>query len=117
MNVEAVALIFNGLAIVSSAGSLWLSFYVRATVAQKIDTALGTVYARINADHDRLSHLEGIVDDIPRSKDIHAMALSLADMAGDLKAIKAQMGGIEQSYSANTIALRRLENHVLAVKD
>lgn len=117
MNFEALGPMFNALTTLASLAAIGLSFYVRATVAQKIDSALAAVYTRINADHDRLSHLEGVVDDIPRAKDIHTMALALSDMAGDLKAIKAQMSAIELSSGANALALRRVENHLFAIKD
>lgn len=126
MTFDAVVGIANVVGDIVGFVGLGFGFYVRATVREKIDRsedrqsakldgAVKGLYDRINADDKRITQLEGKIDDMPRTRDVHNLSLQLSDMAGDLKAITAKMSAIEDSSKANNLALRRVEDHLFKV--
>jgi hypothetical protein len=127
MNWDSIFGIAESASCVLSVVALGFGFYVRATASKaaddkcrvvdgKLDLAVKGLYDRINADHDRLSRLEGIVDDMPRRDDVHKLSLQLSELSGDLKAINAKMEGIVTSSNGNAAALRRVEDHIFNVE-
>lgn len=138
MTLDQIVAIADVAAVVLSIAATALCFYVRATahdainkkcdalqvkletqikaVEAKLEHAVKALYERMNADHDRIKTLEGKVDDMPRSGDVHALSLQLASMAGDLKAITVKVTSIEDSNRAMGNAMRRVENHLFKVE-
>jgi hypothetical protein len=89
---------------------------LRAQQDAKADALAKAVYERITNFGDRLQHLEGRVDDMPRREDVFKVSLQLQGMAGDLKAITAQMASLEQNSKANREAVARIENHIFKIE-
>lgn len=127
MNLESIGLFVESASIVMSGAAVLFCFYVRSTAAtvaekkcaiidNKVDLAVRGLYDRINADHDMLSRLQGVVDDMPRRNDVHTLSLKLSELSGDLKAINAKMESIVVSSNGNAAALRRVEDHIFNVE-
>jgi hypothetical protein len=127
MTLDQIVAIADIAAVVLSSAAMIFGFYVRATahaaverrgvaIETKIEGLARALYERINADHDRISQLEGKIDDMPRVSDVHALSLQISAMAGDLKAIGVKMGNIEEANKGYRGAISRIENHLFEVR-
>ena len=90
-----------------------------ASRRREVDTRMKQVETRLHAGdermegHDlRLQALEQSVAGMPGKDDLHALRLTLSEMGGDMKAIRATMKGMADSLHRTESIVGRHEDHL-----
>ena len=112
MNSEFVQAWWPVVAFVLSAIGFVASMWVRSQVAK--DTA--DIRKDISAQHDRITRLEGVTSNLPGREDVHKLALQSEGLAGDIKAVKAQLEGMAQTLAATQASVQRVTTWLLDEK-
>lgn len=88
----------------------WLLLRLRSEFAPAVKVlAQG---AEIDGIKARLGTIEGAVNHLPTREDTHQLALSLADMRGDLRGVAARLDGIEKVISATGRRVELIDEHL-----
>ncbi len=78
-----------------------------------IDDAFKAGSKRMDAHDLRIQALEQSVKDLPDKDDVHQMELTLKEIGGDMKAIRATMRGMSESMTRTERIVGRHEDHLL----
>jgi|AutmiccommuBRH23_1029490.scaffolds.fasta_scaffold00717_24 hypothetical protein len=98
----------------------WDIFWKGAGVLLPLLVALYTFFATRRKDVDklmdhhetRISRLELTVQSMPGQKDTHRLEIMLAEMAGDMRAMRATMDGMKDSLQRTEDIVGRHEDHL-----
>jgi hypothetical protein len=82
----------------------------------KIEMSISRMHERIGGYENRIRNLEIKVDGNAKSEDLHKVALQLAEMGGDLKALIARTDASEMISKNTASAVKRLEDHILEIQ-
>jgi len=83
------------------------------TRRQHIDDAFKTGSKRMDAHDLRIQALEQSVKDMPDKDDMHQLELTLKEIGGDMKAVRATMRGMSESMTRTEHIVGRHEDHLL----
>ncbi|MBL4751471.1 MAG: DUF2730 family protein [Amylibacter sp.] len=83
------------------------------TRKQHIEGAFKAGSKRMDAHDLRIQALEQSVNDLPGKDDMHQLELTLKEIGGDMKAIRATMRGMSESMTRTERIVGRHEEHLL----
>lgn len=103
-------------------------YWVRTTIKQQIaaafgelkkanDDACGRLDFRVDEHHDRISKLESKIDDLPKTADIHALAITIERLSGEIKTQSAKLGAVQETSIAMQKSLQRVNDFLLIEKN
>lgn len=64
---------------------------INSAIDAKVERAVSHLYDRINGHEGRLTRVEAALADLPRSKDVHEIAIKVTEMVGELKAVRTEL--------------------------
>ncbi|WP_157946779.1 DUF2730 family protein [Thalassobius sp. I31.1] len=68
----------------------------------------------IFAEHEaRITALETAQNNMPKNTDLHRLELTLSEIGGDMKAVRATMRGMSESMARTEAIVNRHETHLL----
>lgn len=83
-----------------------------ATRRKDVNEKLETVAKRVDTQDTKIARLETTLQSMPGRDDTHKLELLLAEMAGDMKAMRAAMDGMHQSLTRTEDIVSRHEDHL-----
>src|SRR5690348_14223669 len=86
-------------------------YWVRNTAKIETESACGKLDTRLDEHHDRISKLESSIDSLPKKDDIHALAMSQAELLGEMKAMRAKVDGMQDTASQTQASVRRINDY------
>lgn len=89
-------------------GWLLLKFRNEFAAASKVDA----LAARVDTLEQRIGTIEGAVNHLPTREDTHQLALSLADMRGDVRGVAARLEGMEKLIAATGRKVELIDEHL-----
>lgn len=99
--------------IISLATLVFAYFRTRRT---DVDDRFRTGSKRMDDLSSRVQVLEETVKAMPAKDDVHQLHLTLSEMGGDMKAIRATMRGMSDSLSRTEGIVSRHEDHLRGTK-
>jgi hypothetical protein len=130
MNAEWISVIIQGVLALGVAAAFYvntvaqrktssaaeLAAIERSRIEKEADTALSNTaskfYGLLNAFGDRLARVEERLDNLPHSKDVHAINLRCEELVGEMKKLTAQLLALGDSTNRQQRVLDRLEDFV-----
>ncbi|HAW49178.1 MAG TPA: DUF2730 domain-containing protein [Roseovarius sp.] len=83
-----------------------------ATRRKDLDQKLENGDKRMDRHEARIARLEQTVQSMPGKDENHRLEMLLADMAGDMKAMRASMDGMQKSLERTEDIVGRHEDHL-----
>lgn len=83
-----------------------------ATRRKDVDEKFEALNQRQNRHDERLSRTEQTLQSMPGKEDTHKLEMMMAEMAGDMKAMRATMDGMSDSLSRTEDIVSRHEDHL-----
>lgn len=106
------------ISVLMSFGTVFFAWF--RTRKQDVEDRFRTVDDRLKLGSDRMdrfdvriARIEQSYDSLPSKDDLHAIQLSLSEMSGDVKAMRANWGGMKDTVKAFTDTVRRHEQYLL----
>lgn len=93
-------------------GYLLVRFRTEFATAAKVTT----LEAQIKVSEQRLENVEAALRHLPSREDTHQLALSLADLRGDLRSVAARLDGIEKVMSTTSRRVELIDEHLKAAR-
>lgn len=91
-------------------------YWVRNTAKRETEVACGDLDKRLDEHHDRISKVESKIDDLPKSADIHALALSLERLSGEVRAQSVKLTAVQETSTAMQKSVQRINDYLLNEK-
>ncbi len=117
MNYDAYKVALDGLALFLSVAAIVTAFF--RTRQSKVDERFAAVEDRLKTGSDkmdahelRIQSVEQSIMQLPAKEDHHRLELTLAEIGGDMKAIRATMRGMSESMARQEKITRRHEDHL-----
>lgn len=90
----------------------WLLLKFRGEFASAKE--LASLRLQVESLAARTATLDGAIGHLPTREDTHSLALSLADMRGDMRGVAARLDGIEKVISATGRRVELIDEHLKA---
>ncbi|WP_313350521.1 DUF2730 family protein [Paracoccus sp. (in: a-proteobacteria)] len=81
--------------------------------SKTIDKRIDGCHGRIDRHENRLTAVESSLRELPGKEDLHGLSLSMAEMRGDMRELRASMDGHRQILSRVESVVSRQEDHLM----
>ncbi len=106
--VAAVTVLMGGVALALQRLGIW-----RPGAGRAADAAIASLTARLDTVETEQGRIAGIIGSLPEARDLRALAASVSETRGDVKAIRASLGGIETMVAGLGGQVAAINGHLL----
>ncbi|WP_411836718.1 DUF2730 family protein [Paracoccus sp. ME4] len=78
-----------------------------------VDARIDGCGERLDRQEQRIHSVEQALQSLPRKEDLHSLSLSLSDMRGEMREIRASVQGQSQIMSRLEAVVSRQEDHLM----
>lgn len=84
------------------------------TLGKRLDQRIDAQGERLDRHDNRISVSEQTLTNLPGQADMHAVALSISEMRGEVREVKAQLSGTNQIMTRLESIVTRQEDHLMS---
>lgn len=111
MSAEAIDLALRAASFLLSLGAVGYTFV--ATRRKDVDSRIEKIERRLGESRNDIVALRARVEEGPSREDIHAFALSITEMRGELRVIAVEMKGQSELMERLESVVGRHEDHLM----